>query len=231
MLANDDTFNASTATQWKLLQTQSDTSTSHPIYYRNIYDHSTHQDERLKHRDSRLTAYFALQSVSAQISDLQGCGKLQYESTEFLEICSSLNSWYCLHELGNQLDSDPLGLSILWHATFMNLLADFDKLERALGRDGRINFIDSDVSYARQWSNSISADRCILHAQAIDQLVSKISLNTDPATHVAHCVFQAGIAAYSAMHFRRISMPLPPIPRAVSNFPEFNLGEEFSKGI
>jgi len=42
-------------------------------------------------------------------------------------------------------------------------------------------------------------------------------------------VFQAGIAAYSAMHFRRVSMPLSPLPRAVSDFPEFNLHGSFSE--
>ena len=85
---------------------------------------------------------------------------------------------------------DTFCLMALWHATFMNLLVDFNILERAIGRDSRSNtLLDSDLAYTAQWANSSAARRCILHAYALRDSLSNIRVDTEPAIHVPHCLF------------------------------------------
>jgi hypothetical protein len=193
-------------------------------------------------KNSQLMAYLALQSISARVSELQMRDQLHYGSNSFKELHDSLMSWYFKFkstndEKGGIGAADPLSLAPLWHATYMNLLTNFDKLERALGREGSgAHSTGKNISYATTWAASTSADRCILHAQVIQQTLSDMRLNADPAIHIPHCAFIAGIACYSAMRFRRPAMrigfatPCPPvIPRSPSEFPEFNVRGRFTK--
>ena len=219
--ADDEIFNCMTALQWKdqMLKRQQLTT-----LLRNCLQPDSLPPDELISLSSRLTAYFALQSISVQVSELQIRGQVEYESSRFLEICSALIDWYHIYYTSNSA-FDQLGLIILWHTVFMNLFTNFDTLERALGRDGPNTSLEENISYAVTWANSISADRCILHAQIIQDLISHTLLKVDPGLHVPHCVFQAGIACYSAMNFRRrrYSQPQPSIARTLADFPEFDL--------
>lgn len=192
--------------------------------------------------NSRYTAYLSLQSISARVSELQMRDQLHYDSNSFKELQETLIYWYFKFQSHNEKDegvttNNSLCLMTLWHATFMNLLTNFDKLERALGREGSsIQSLGKNVSYAATWAASVSADRCILHAQVIQQTLSEMRLDANPAIHVPHCAFIAGIACYSVMRFRHPSMrigfasPRPPItPRSPSEFPEFNLHNRFTR--
>jgi hypothetical protein len=131
---------------------------------------------------------------------------------------------------------DTLDLTTLWHATFMNLLVDFDKLERALGRDGlQSESLDSDIVDAVSWSTSLVADRCVLHAYAIHDRLCQMRLSADPAIHVPHCAFMAGIIAYSCLRFRKPAMLTRYPPghhtslRSPADFPEFNMKRELDR--
>ena len=119
----------------------------------------------------------------------------------------------------------------------MNLLVNFNKLESALGRDGlHCVSLEFDIAYAVNWSKSPAADRCILHAYAIQDELSHMRLNTEPALHVPHCAFLAGIAAYSCLRFRRpaiLARHAPHNPsvssRSLTDFPESNKNGELER--
>jgi hypothetical protein len=117
-----------------------------------------------------------------------------------------------------------LGLKVLWHAVFMNLLTGFDQLERALERDGSKSFPPRNATaYAASWATSGAADRCLLHAQAIQKALSQMRLSSEPALHIPHCTFLAGIAAVTYAFSGHQSRP-----RSPSEFPEFNLAGTFT---
>ena len=116
----------------------------------------------------------------------------------------------------------------------MSLLVDFNRLERAVGRDGLDHAsLESDIAYAVNWSKSVAAERYVLHAFAIQDRVYQMRLSTEPAMHVPHCVFLAGITSFICLRFRRPAMLAryppqnqPPPPRSSSDFPEFNMHGE-----
>jgi hypothetical protein len=110
--------------------------------------------------------------------------------TTFVNVASKVNQ-------SSSHTIDTFCLMALWHTAFMNLLVDFNILERAIGRDSRSNtLLDSDLAYTSQWANSSAARRCILHAYALRDSLSNIRIDTEPAIHVPHCLFLAGIASY-----------------------------------
>lgn len=243
--ADDKVFNSATAFEWRNIMFQNIQSQT-PLYrclHINQPDHAPLQppEEELPFKRSRFTGYFVLQSISARVSELQRRDQLQYGSRRFQELSDTLLCWYSTFERDHysQRDQivDDLDLLVLWYTTFMNLLTNFDKLERALGREGpNTPSVKDDIAYAIAWAASTSADRCILHAQAIQQILIEMRLSTEPAIHTAHCGFLAGIASYSAMHFRRPRMRVclgstypPSTSHSPSEFPEFNVRGRFTR--
>lgn len=227
---SDGAFNASTAEEWnRMLKKSPQRLTRLKSMYTIIWGSSIESStpEELDYHQSRFTAYFALQSISAQVSEFRSQYLLDYGSSEFEKLCNGLICWYKVYEspINANNSHDHLGLIILWHTIFMALFANFNKLERALGRDGSNVPIEDDLEYAVSWARSISADRCILHAQKVQALLIQMRLNTHPAIHIPHCAFLAGIACYSAINFQRhpFSIPGPNTPRAPSEFPEFDV--------
>jgi hypothetical protein len=243
--ADDEVFNSATALEWKdtMLQNRQSSTPLYRCLHTNQPGHAPLQprDEELTFKRSWFTGYFVLQSISARISELQIRDQLHYGSRNFQELSDALICWYCTFETyrysedGDQ--NDILNLLILWHTTFMSLLTNFDKLERALGREGpNTPSVKDDISYALAWASSILADRCVLHAQIIQQSLIEMRLSTELAIHTAHCAFLAGIASYSAMNFRRLRMRArfgstfrQSTLHAPSEFPEFNLRGKFTQ--
>lgn len=226
MASDEDVFNASNASQWmtRILSKSPIRETQMPIPI----------DAK-----SQYSFYVTLQNIIAAICESQSRELLTANSQNLKRLSNDLISWY--HRFEDQhpmaTDSDSFDLIVLWHTAFMNLLVDFNKLEQGLGRDGlHIPSLESDIAYAVNWSKSIAADRCILHAFAIQNALSHMRLRTEPATHVPHCAFLAGITAYSCLRFRRPAMlaRYPPhqdssSSRLPSDFPEFNFHGELEQ--
>lgn len=190
--------------------------------------------------NGQFNSYVILQNISAKISEEQSRGRLDLASDEYERLLNDLMNWQGMFEgqlQGNTSEPDAFDLTTLWHASFMGLLADFNKLERALGRDGVHNvLLEPDMAYAVNWSKSVAADRCVLHAHAIQDKLSQMRLSTEPAMHVPHCAFLAGITSYSCMRFRRPAMlaryspqDQPSSLRSPSDFPEFNIHGELER--
>ncbi|KAE9372561.1 hypothetical protein N431DRAFT_558369 [Stipitochalara longipes BDJ] len=226
MAAHEDVFNAPNASRWmaRILSKSSTTETqlSTPI-----------------NAKSQFSFYVTLQNINARICESQSRELLIADSQHLKRLSNDLLSWHrqFQDERPVTVDSDSFDLIVLWHTAFMNLLVDFNKLERGLGRDGlHIPSLESDIAYAVTWSKSAAADRCILHAFAIQNALSNMRLKTEPAIHVPHCAFLTGITAYSCLRFRRPAMLArhaphqdPSSSRLPSDFPEFNLHGELEQ--
>jgi hypothetical protein len=231
-------FNASTAIEWKSQMLQQDPPNLKLDYclHTNLPQHPNPTVQELRCRTSSFTAYFVLQSIHAQISEGKMRNDLSYNSPNFNQLLSALLCWHSTFHNYITQTKDPLDLKILWHAGCMSLFTNFNKLERALGRNGsRTPSSKEDISYAISWATSISADRCVLHAHIIQQSLSEMRLNKDPAIHIPHCAFLAGIACYTTMRFRRDkfktlypSCYTPSTPHSPLEFPELIIDGQFS---
>lgn len=252
--ADDSLFNAPTASAWRdqvRLQPRS-RPLIHEVLHANLRLHvcSNPLPEELICKGSRFTAYVMLHGISASICEKQQMGHLNPAFTDFGKYSDALMCWYFTFELnrGNPSpneanpQSDTFCLMILWHTVFMNLLANFDTLERAIGRDGPGTASASeDIRYAIQWAKSTEARRCILHAHALQNALGTMRLDTEPAIHIPHCLFLAGIASYCFTRFRRWPSTdlMPPQDTAAESqvesalsFPEFSLrGAHISKHL
>ena len=182
-------------------------------YWCSNSSHNNMTPKKIRFRRNHFSAYFALYTISATIGERQQTHRLNPGSIEFSKSLDMLTNWYnifqnevCSSESNPDIRPDPLYLIGLWHTAFMNLLVNFDILERAIGRDsGADDSLDAAHSYAVKWANSTESVWCILHAQALLNSIGAMRLDAEPAIHIPHCLFLAGIASYSFTRFRQPS--------------------------
>jgi hypothetical protein len=207
--ADDRLFNAPTATAWRN-EWRLKANLRPSIYeclHSNLQAHhySRPLPNELLCKHSRFTAYVVLNGILASVCEKQQMGLLEPSSPNFQKSFDALMCWYYTYELDHlhpQVDS--FGLIVLWHTAFMNLLANFNMLERAIGRDGwDTPTIDSDIGYATRWAAAPEAERCVMHAYALQMALGRLRLDTEPAIHIPHCLFLAGIASFAYTKFRR----------------------------
>ena len=232
--ADDNLFNAPTAAAWRdQMQLQAPSKPSvHECLHTNQHPHHYSQQVpgELVCRQSRFTAYVILHGIYASVCEKQQIGHLSAGSANFTECCDALMCWYFTFEIQRSTQktrdvsqSDSFCLIILWHTVFMNLLVNFNTLERAIGREGLdTSSTDPDHLYALQWAASPEARRCIMHAYALESALGTMRLDTEPAIHIPHCLFLAGIASYCYTRFRRLSPQIASSQQEL-NFPEFNI--------
>jgi hypothetical protein len=228
--ADDSVFHAATASEWReqmLLRHESPTPL-HKCMHVNLQPHQYNRPlpEELSCKSSRLTAYVILCGISATVSEKQQMDQLQRGSANFSKYFEALMCWYFTFQGDLDKDhaqNDAFCLMILWHSVFMNLLTNFDILERAIGRDGsHISSFESDQQYATSWASSLEARRCILHAHAIQNILGTMRLDAEPAIHIPHCLFLAGIASYCYAQFWHLQPSQSQEPPTL-DFPEFSL--------
>ncbi|KAF4632368.1 hypothetical protein G7Y89_g5752 [Cudoniella acicularis] len=212
--AEDDLFNAPTAAVWReqMLSRSSPRLTLEDFWCFNS-SHNNMMPKQIRFRRNHFSAYFALYTISATIGERQQTHRLNPGCVEFSKSMDMLTNWYnifqnevCQSESNPDIRPDLLYLMGLWHTTFMNLLVNFDLLERAIGRDsGADDSLNAAHSYAVKWANSTESVRCILHAQALLNSIGAMRLDAEPAIHIPHCLFLAGIAGYCFTRFRQPS--------------------------
>ncbi|OBT81138.1 hypothetical protein VE02_10257 [Pseudogymnoascus sp. 03VT05] len=245
--ADDDLFNAPSATIWKrkMLQSASRLVVRDCLHI-NLDHHGTQPvPQELSWKNSHFTAYAILHGISATINEQQQMSQLQPDSANFTKCYDALICWYQtfapdahLSESKHVSRPDTLCLMILWHSVFMCLLTSFDLLERAIGRNGADSAnLDADMAYATKWAISREAQRCILHAHALLNSLGAMRLDAEAAIHVPHCLFLAGIVSYCYTRFRRPNPALQslahthlshretrsPALQPVIEFPEFEV--------
>ena len=144
--------------------------------------------------NSYFTAYTVLEGISASIVEHRLHGHSQAAHSNTGETMHTLLSFH-RHFLQESAtwEADHMDMSILWHLAFMTMFADFDLLERAIGRDGS-DLSPEDVHKVTAWANSDDGKRCVVHGLIIQKKLENLPLGFEPAIHVPRAMFHAGIA-------------------------------------
>jgi hypothetical protein len=138
------------------------------------------------------TGYAFLEGIAARICESRKLGELDFSARSEFE--KSLVEWH--REFTCAKDkTDPLCLMVLWHSTFMTLLADLDMLERVVGRDSPEE-PESTTEAFRRWGSSLDAKRCIVHGLLAHKHVKELQLGMEPAIHIPRTLFLAGMTLF-----------------------------------
>ncbi|RVX66541.1 hypothetical protein B0A52_09417 [Exophiala mesophila] len=118
--------------------------------------------------------------------------------------------------------SDSMDMTILWHLAYMSICADFDLLERAIGREGGTLSTEDQV-LVTAWANSVDAQRCVIHGTIIQKKLENLPLGFEPAIHVPRAIFRAGIAWFCYTRFgTEVGGQRAIVPESL-DFPEFKI--------
>ncbi len=201
--ASNDAFTASTASRWAAIvaeQPRPDlTSQNSLVNELTSPSYDSRGAIHVPQTSGRFAAYVILEGIGAAICEHKQQGGSDPDVLERFR--DALNLWYVTHqrsETGHE--SDPLCLMVLWHLTFMSLFADFDLLERAIGRDGS-EVARSNLVHVSDWASSIDAKRCVIHASLVQKQIETMRIGTEPAIHVPRALFLAAIAWYCYTRF------------------------------
>jgi hypothetical protein len=150
-------------------------------------------------KDSSFSCYVLLHGIGASVQECNTVGPMT--SADRAKYTDALICWYHAYQKSKlEIGSDPLSLMILYHEIFMQLLAGFNELERAIGRDGPNEAADA-LQYVRPWSSSIEAKRCVIHASLIHRQIGSMRIDSEPALHVPRSIFLAALAWYCYIQF------------------------------
>lgn len=151
--------------------------------------------------NSYFTAYTVLEGICANIVEHHvdsNTISIQSKNDETLNTLMSFHRHFLQESVA--WEADHMDMSILWHLAFMTMFADFDLLERAIGRDGS-DFSSEDQLAVSVWANSEQARRCVIHGLIIQKKLENLPLGFEPAIHVPRAMFQAGIAFFCYTRF------------------------------
>jgi hypothetical protein len=191
---NDVMFEAKDAQTWFRLQQEA----NHPGFVSSAKLSDLAQPEKdtpmivqKAASSSRLAAYSILQSLNAHILELRSSTCLtEAKNMELTSGLVALSSLVNVGPAGPGFD-DGFHSRTLWHLNFMSLSADFDLLERVIGRDGPPS--QAALDELRSWATSADSQRCMFHALLLLESVEAIRFGQEPAIHVGRSLFCTGL--------------------------------------
>jgi hypothetical protein len=186
-VGSDALFAAPSALQWAELYRKSSSCPSSPL---PVAD-TLHAAEG----ESRFAAYGVLESIHAHVIEVRQSDS--FDKHESARLMNMLMRWwrrYKIHMIGHE--DDPYGLRILWHSVFMAIYANIDMLEQAIGRDGT-NASTASRSKVRSWSQSLAANRCLVHGLLIQWHLEQMRISSEPAIHVPRALFYTSLCSFS----------------------------------
>ena len=151
--------------------------------------------------NSYFTAYTVLEGICANVVENRLGGStasMQSRSDEILDVLTSFHRRFLQESAA--WEADHMDMTILWHLAFMTMFADFDLLERAIGRDGADLSLEDQLTIAT-WANSDQGRRCVVHGLIIQKKLENLPLGFEPAIHVPRAMFRAGIAWFCYTRF------------------------------
>ncbi|KAJ5653673.1 hypothetical protein N7490_000676 [Penicillium lividum] len=175
---------------------------------------------------SSLTAYAAMESISLQVvlqRSHQETGQTTIEAVHesFADLHHHLLPCWPPYDHGHNAQ-ESLQLRVLQSLTYMEALADFDLLERVVGRDGS-KTTTGEIASVTSWANSSHGQRCILHAIVIKRHVEASKITSEPALHIPRAMFWAGLALFCYIRFGKSDRSLYNLQSSVSlDFSEFS---------
>jgi hypothetical protein len=198
--SSNSVFFASNAEHWRTKYLNEFHTQAHDRpSLRSVADTPRSLNVSLVPASSNFTAYAVLEGINVHIPELKS--NMTISSVGIQDIEDQLNAFYPRFLSGTpQAESDPLQMRILWHAAFMNIFADFDVLEKAIGREGP-HLAPADQVLVTKWASSEDAKRSLLHGLMVKKRVEASTLGSEPAIHVAIALFRAGIAWFCYMTF------------------------------
>ncbi|RPB02447.1 hypothetical protein L873DRAFT_1673741 [Choiromyces venosus 120613-1] len=145
------------------------------------------------------TLYISLLSINAAACDAQSLGNLRSQET-FSSLSTALLQWHHYYQNALKLSSNGpqpciFSLMALWHAVFLYLLVDINKLELAIGRDvnNPPSSAQEEVAYAMKWASTPSAKRAVIHGTLLQKQLANTPLDAEPAIHVSRALFHTGV--------------------------------------
>ena len=208
-------FSAATATQWRerlgSLPRHSGPNDSCQSSYPTI--------PLLSPKESHIAAYAALSGILASVKEKRCAATLDAPSVQHCR--GALLTWHNdFSGLFQGPSHEPTSLHVLWHEVFMMLYADFDLLERAIGRDGQVATNKASESM-QQWSVSSEARRSVLHALFILKHVENLPSGSGVAIHVPKALFCSGIVIYNYINSATRLNLSTPLSHDDLDMPEF----------
>ncbi len=199
--ASNQTFMAARADEWRkaYLSDPSNLETSDATPA-SIDDHLDF-DLLAVPSTSYFTAYTVLEGICAHIVEnrLNGTtASTQHKNDQMLNVLTTFHRHFLLESAA--WEADHMDMSILWHLAFMTMFADFDLLERAIGRDGS-DLSPEDLHEVSAWASSDQARRCVIHGLIVQKKLENLPLGFEPAIHVPRAMFRAGIAWFCYTRF------------------------------
>lgn len=160
---------------------------------------------------SSLTVYAAMESISSQVLLLrQSChqesAEMKIKIEDIHELFTDLHHHLLsspslkVHTQSAQAEQESLQLRVLQCLIYMEALADFDLLERAVGRDGT-KLTTDELTTVTAWASSAHGQRCVLHAIVIKRHVEARNITSEPALHIPRALFWAGLALFCYIRF------------------------------
>ncbi|KAJ5673114.1 hypothetical protein N7507_002241 [Penicillium longicatenatum] len=221
-ISSDALFSAPTASKWAAVYRQSlETSQGDSPIYTQLP--RSLDPLPVAGISSRFAAYGLLESINARLIDAKQSDGFDHHVCA--EISSLLIDWRKAYYTPSQsIEGDIFCLPVLWHSTFIFLYADLDLLEQAIGRDGHYHTIQA-TAPTQEWSTSLNASRCLIHASFIAQYIEKMSMSSEPAIHVPRALFSAALTYFVVARFA----PKHIVPAEAFASPEFKiLGDDNS---
>ncbi|KIW12495.1 hypothetical protein PV08_09772 [Exophiala spinifera] len=150
-------------------------------------------------QSSYFTAYTVLEGICVNI--VENRIDARSSPTTMEDLSDLLNTFFNRFLLGApSWKADHMDMIILWHLAYMSICADFDLLEKAIGRDGS-QLSGEDRVAVTTWANSNNAKRCVIHGAIVAKKLEDLPLGSEPAIHVPRAMFRAGIAWFCYTRF------------------------------
>ncbi|KAJ3542812.1 hypothetical protein NM208_g3901 [Fusarium decemcellulare] len=200
---SDELWAAQNAQEWKriLNNTTKATNIQHSGFLgspSSMSDSDAVTPEGFQH--SQFNAYLKLESIASSILQAKAAGTWLQISRQFE---SALLQFHMRHlKPKSSVTADSFCQEILWHAAFISLFADLNRLELAAGKDG-YEEAQKHLDYARTWATSQDGRRCALHGALILQKAENMSIGAEPAIHVPRVLYWAAIIWYGYTEFGR----------------------------
>lgn len=178
--SSDNLFSATSEEEW--VQNKSDTTTTRSQL--NVYSDidsiiaATCEARLNKTLDDRRIARFEARLTTLYAADLQRTPGLKDEN---------------------------LYLRILWHTAYLSLSCSFQILKRSFIAN-RIRLPDNDQQYVSDWASDWAAQRCVLHAICIRNLIMSCSAAFEPPLYVTRALYLGAICTFIFLEYGETSL-------------------------
>ncbi|KAH6660540.1 fungal-specific transcription factor domain-containing protein [Truncatella angustata] len=154
------------------------------------------------HRSNTWSHTYSNALLAGTLACIQETRLSNLSSTSIHDYRRSLLQWHKDHSrhIQDQMHNYH-SLMGLWHTAFLMLYADFDLLERSIGRDGD-HAKDQTLDAVTAWANSFHGMLGILHALFVRRHLEALAYGIEPTIHIPKSLFYSGIITYCYLKFR-----------------------------